>query len=121
MATRAERFRATEERSAPKRPKRPVSRAPSYEVDTAPPRARGADRARAPAVPGRRPAGKPTAAGTRSLAKKAAYQLEETRAPKAPSRKSTRKSKNRQKAGTQQKARAERAVSSPARRHATRK
>jgi hypothetical protein len=64
MATRAERFRAAEERSGPKRPKKPVP---------------------------------------------------------APPRKSTRRSKPRQKEGTPLKAREELVVSSPAQRHLTKK
>jgi hypothetical protein len=111
MATRAERFRASEERSGPKRPPKPPAKPRSYKADTSKPAVSAADR---------RHGGK-SAARNRSLGKKAAFELEDSAAPKRPSRKSTRKSKNRQKAGTQLKARVELAVSSPERRHQIRK
>jgi hypothetical protein len=115
MATRAERFRASQERSGPKRPPKPPAKPRSYKADTSRPAVSAADR---------RHGGK-SAARNVSLAAgkktKAAFELEDSVAPKRPSRKSTRKSKNRQKAGTQLKARAQRAVSSPQRRHEIRK
>jgi hypothetical protein len=112
MATRAERFKASQQRSGPKRPKKPVPEPPSYQVDTSLPGMSASDR---------RHGGKSTAARNRSLGRKATYALEDSLAPKPPPRKSTRISKNRQKGATQLKARVQRAVSSPERRHDTRK
>jgi hypothetical protein len=56
-------------------------------------------------------------AGKVSLARGAGYALEPMATPGVPSRKSTRRSKNRQKAATSLTSREEREVSSPARRH----
>jgi hypothetical protein len=86
MATRAERFKASQQRSGPKRPKKPV----------------------------------PAAAPSPSLGKKATYALDDAVASQPPARKSTRRSKNRQKAATPLKARQQLEVTSPARRHLTR-
>jgi hypothetical protein len=112
MATRAERFRAKQERSGPKRPKKPATPPRSYDVDTSLPRVSASDR---------RHGGTSTAARNRSLGHKATYALDDAVAPKLPPRKSTRRSKHRQKAGTQQKAREELVVSSPSQRHLTKK
>jgi hypothetical protein len=53
----------------------------------------------------------------KALARNATYALETTAAPGTPSRKSTRRSKHRQKAATTLTSRVELQVSSPARRH----
>jgi hypothetical protein len=88
MATKAEEFRYWTERSGPKKPKQPARPRRDVPVDTARPGVSATDR-RAPRV--RKPS---SAAG-----KKAVYALEtsETR----PSRKSTRKGKNRQRTDRQ--------------------
>jgi hypothetical protein len=56
-------------------------------------------------------------AGKVSLGRSAAYALEPMATPGVPSRKSTRRSKNRQKAATTLTSREELKVSSPSRRH----
>jgi hypothetical protein len=110
MATRAERFRASQERSGPKHPKKPARSARSQQVDVL-----------AGVSPGDRPRGpNSTAARNLSLGKKAVYALEDSAAPKLPSRKSTRRSRGRQKAATQKKATVELALNSPRRRRQTR-
>jgi hypothetical protein len=112
MATRGERFKAAQERSGPKRPKKPVPPPRSYDADTSLPRVSASDR---------RHGGTSTAARNRSLGRKATYALEDALAPKPPPRKSTRRSKHRQKAGTQEKAREELVMSSPSQRHLAKK
>jgi hypothetical protein len=91
MATRAERFKAEMERSGTKLTKQ-VRR----------PKANGSS-------------GKP------SLGRGASYALEPMATPGVPSRKSTRRSKNRQKSATTLTSREEREVSSPVRRHFAKK
>ena len=108
MATRAERFRAAVERSGKKRQKRPPAPKPSYQVDTSLPGTSASDR---------RHGGKSTASRNRSLAHRATYALEDSVAPKPPSRKSTRRSKNRQKAAVELKGRVALEASAPRRRH----
>jgi hypothetical protein len=110
MATRAERFKAAQERSGPKRPKKPVPAPRSYKVDTSLPHVSASDR---------RHGGKSTGERNLSLGKKAIYALEDSRAPKPPSRKTTRRSKNRQKAATTRKGRQQLEATSPGRRHLT--
>jgi hypothetical protein len=88
MATKAERFKAAEERKGPKAEAKPKTRSegPKHAL-------------RAPESTGARNVSK-------HASRKAAYDLEDTRASSArPSRKSTRKSGNRQKHATQLKSR----------------
>lgn len=92
MATRAERFRYVAERSKPPRPKSP----------------------RPPGPPTR---GVSTARRNLSLARGAVYAFEDSQAPALPSRKSTRRSKNRQKAGASLKSRQQLELASPRARH----
>jgi hypothetical protein len=95
MATRGERMKAAQQRSGPKRPSKPAT-----------PRKDG---------------GKSTLAPNRSLGKKAVYALEDSDPSRRPPRKSTRISKHRQKAGTQQKARQELQINSPSERQSRNK
>lgn len=86
MSTKAEDFRYWKERSGPKKPKAPARKRRDVPVDTSKPGVSASDR---------KPARKPSSAA----AKKAAYALEtsETR----PSRRSTRKGKNRSRTDSQ--------------------
>jgi hypothetical protein len=84
MATKAQLFRYRSERSGPKRPKRPPRAPRNTPVDTAAPGVSATDRK----------AMLPRKASARA-GKKAPYALEESR--RSPSRRSTRKSANRQK------------------------
>ena len=88
MATKAQLFRYSEERSGPKQPKQPPRRRRDHPVDTAQPGVSATDR---------RAGGNSTAGRNRSksAAKKASYVLEDSR--ERPSRKSTRRARNRQK------------------------
>jgi hypothetical protein len=89
MATRSERFRARVERMGPPRPKQPKRPRRDVPVDTAQPGISATDR---------KAGGGSTAARNRSraAARKAAYVLEDS--DHQPSRKSTRRARNRQKA-----------------------
>ncbi len=89
MATKAEEFRYWTERSGPKKPKSPPRPRRDVPVDTAQPGVSATDR---------------RAGRKESLhaAKKAAYVLEDSKG--RPSRRSTRKSSNRQKTDSQMRA-----------------
>lgn len=86
MATRAQLFRAQQERSGPKKPKQPRPPRRDSPVDTAKPGVSASDRR---ATLPRKP--------VRSTEDKAVYALEDSQAGGKPSRRSTRKSSNRQK------------------------
>jgi hypothetical protein len=106
MATRAERFRAASERSHGKRPK--------AQQDTSRPRVKaGEDIA---AAQGARSSGASVSHG-----RKAAYAYEDTKAPTPPSRKSSRRSGNRQKAAIGLKAKQMLSVIGPQRRRGSEK
>jgi hypothetical protein len=90
MATKAERYRAAAERAKPGRPKQSKPRKRTYGIDTAMPGV---------SVTDRRAGGTSTALRNRSYGKKAAFAYEDTLAPERPSRKSSRRSSNHQKAG----------------------
>jgi hypothetical protein len=88
VATKTQLFRYSAERSGPKRPKQPPRRRRDHPVDTAQPGISATDRR----------AGANSTAGrnrSKSAAKKASYVLEDSR--ERPSRKSTRRARNRQK------------------------
>jgi hypothetical protein len=87
MSTKAEDFRYWAERSGPKKPRQPARPKRNVPVDTSKPGVSATDRK------GRAPRNESSRAG-----KKAVYTLEETKG--RPSRKSTRKSANRQKTDT---------------------
>jgi hypothetical protein len=86
MATRAERFRYEQERSGPKRPPKPKAPRRDEGVDTARAGVSATDR-------------KATKHESLHAGKKAVFALEDSAG--RPSRKSTRKSSNRQKTDTQ--------------------
>ena len=88
VATKTQLFRYSAERSGPKRPKQPPRRRRDLPVDTAKPGVSATDR---------RAGGNSTAGRNRSksAAKKASYALEDS--GERPSRKSTRRARNRQK------------------------
>jgi len=93
MATKAEKFRSTTERSGAKKPKAPRKPRRDVDVDTAKPKTSATDR---------KAGGTSTAARNRSkkAAGKASSALEDSVPGKRPSRKSTRKSANRSKPDT---------------------
>jgi hypothetical protein len=107
MATKAERFRYEQERSAPSRPKRPPRRRRDTPVDTSKPGVSATNR---------KAGGGASAARnkSKSAAKKAPYQLEDSR--KRPSRKSTRRGANRKRQDAQLWKRQVRRATSPSRR-----
>jgi hypothetical protein len=107
MATRAERFRAESERSGPKLPKQPPRKRTTFRseiLEGLSGRQLDPDRA-APAH------------YSRAAGRKATYALEPTPVAKRPSRKSTRRSGQHQKAAAPLKARVALKVSSPEQRH----
>ena len=109
MATRAERFRATVERSGPKQTKGPARPRRNVRADTAAPGVSETLRVAGGASTGRR---------NLTRGKNAAYALEDSAAPKRPSRKSSRRSSNRQKAApTLKGGKVDIVVHSPQRRH----
>jgi hypothetical protein len=112
MATRAERFRYQAERSGPKRAKKPAQPRRSYQVDTSQPGVSATQR---------RHGGASTALRNLGLGRKATYASEDSRAPNAPSRKSTRRAKNRIKAGAPLKSRQQLEIASPRARHSRKK
>jgi hypothetical protein len=92
MATKAELFRYRQERSGTKRAKQPAKRRRDRPVNTALPGVSASDRKAGGGSSGPRNM-------SRSAARKASYMLEDSRAQ--ASRKSTRKSANRQKTDSQ--------------------
>jgi hypothetical protein len=106
MATRAELFRYRQERVGPKRPKTPKAPRRDRPVNTALPGISASDRKAGGNSTGGRNVSK-------SAGKKAAYQLEDSVARLPPSRKSTRRSANKQKQGVQLWGKQQRATSSP--------
>jgi hypothetical protein len=107
MATKAQLFRYQAERSGPKLPKKPPKPRRDYPVDTAKPGVSATDR---------KAGGDSSAGRNRSdaAAKNAAYALEDSRT--RPSRRSTRRSRNRQKPDSNLKRRQTRATTSPSER-----
>lgn len=107
MATKAELFRYEAQRSGPKLPKSPRRPRRDHPVDTAQPGVSATDRK----------AGSGSSGGRNRLqaaARKAPYVLEDSRT--RPSRRSTRRSKNRQKPDSNLKRRQTRATSSASQR-----
>jgi hypothetical protein len=120
MATRAERFKST---TARQRDKQGAGGGGSGGAGSGgkkkrhqPSRAKRLAQASPPGE--RRYGGASTAARNLSLGKKAIHELEETVAPKTPSRKSTRGGKNRVKAATPLTSRQKLRVTSPTQQHA---
>jgi hypothetical protein len=110
MATKAEQFRAAQERSRPKLPKKRVAtRAPGLVVDTSRPGV---------SATMRRKGGTSTAARNRAAhaARKASFALEDVLAPAKATRKSTRSSANRIKPESNLERRQKRRDHSPQRR-----
>lgn len=105
MATKAERFRAEQERSKPKKPKARPRRRRDTPIDTAAPGVSATDR---------KAGGASTAARNRSqhAAKKATYALEDS-ATGRPSRRSSRRAANRAKPGSNLTRQKQREVRSP--------
>lgn len=104
MATKAQRFRYQAEREKPGKPKQPKRPRRDTVVDTALPGVSATDRKAGGKLPGERNL-------SQAAARKASYALEETST--RPSRKSTRKSANRQKADSQLERQQTRALRSP--------
>lgn len=108
MATKAERFRYQAERGSARPPQPKRTRRRQAMVDTSLPHTSESDR---------RAGGLSTGRRNLSRGKKAVFAFEDSKAPSAPSRKSTRKSKNRQKAATTKKSAQLLEVATPRRRH----
>jgi hypothetical protein len=122
MATRAERFKSTtarhaetDSRTSPAKGKGGKGKNGKSGGQRTPSTAKRLAQA-APADE-RRYGGPSTAARNRSLGKKAIYALEDTQAPAKPSRKSTRRGKNRVKAATPLTSRQKLKVTSPTQQH----
>jgi hypothetical protein len=107
MATKAELFRYRQERMGPKRPPTPRRRRPDRPVNTALPGVSATDRKAGGNSTGARNVSK-------SAAKKALYQLEDSRT--VPSRKSTRRGANKQRPDNPLYARVMHAKTSPSER-----
>jgi hypothetical protein len=122
MATRAERFKSTTARHAqqdaqvsPSQGRNGKSEGGKSGGRRTPSRAKRLAQAAPPDE--RRYGGPSTAARNRSLGKKAIHTLEDTKAPAKPSRKSTRRGKNRVKAATPLTSRQKLKVTSPTQQH----
>jgi hypothetical protein len=117
MATRAERFKSTTARHAQQDAQVSPSKGRNGKSEGRRTPSSAKRLAQAAPPDERRYGGPSTAARNRSLGKKAIHTLEDTKAPAKPSRKSTRRGKNRVKAATPLTSRQKLKVTSPTQQH----